>query len=622
MKIAIKLVLVFVIVNVSVGILGYVVFSQSTKISESLTNAIPTGINEITRTSELDSLAQFIRYYDEVLTQSARNYAFTEDRKWEERYMTVEPELDKIIKEAISKGDEKDRQFFSDVDSANMALVKMEYKSIELVNNGQMEEAIKVLESSEYWDQKKIYENGLKEYVTRRGEVYDKVLVIHTQELESITKESQNLLRNSTDAFSVIILFILTISTGLAIIIIQNISKPINDLKLASEEIAKGNFDNKINSQGDDEISSLARSFNLMSDSLKNAINDLVTTEKKFKDLYNSSPELLRTINTKGILTDCNDTYANILGYSKNEIIGTSIFDHTAEKSLDALQNSLESWRKEGLVRNRDIWMKRKDGTTFSALLSAASIFDEKGNLIGSNTVIRDMSEIYLAKKEIEEEKTKRLSAIGELSARIAHDLRNPLSVIKNTIDILKILHPDFDEKTISQLARLERAALRMSHQIDEVLDYVSPKPLQLSNNSISEVLNSTMDRIVVPDKIKISLPQKDVSITCDAEKMEAVFANLITNAIQAMSNEGNIDIRILEQIDHVIIEVEDSGPGIRDDVLPKIFDPLFTTRQVGTGLGLVSCKSIIEKHGGSLLARTQLGKGTTFVITLPKNHK
>ena len=336
--------------------------------------------------------------------------------------------------------------------------------------------------------------------------------------------------------------------------------------------------------------------------------------------MYENSPDLLRTINLKGIILNCNESYATALGYSKDEIIGTTIFNYTDEESLDALHESFESWKKEGCVRNKDIWMKRKDGTIFPVLLSATNIYDENGVLIGSNTVIRDMSEIYSAKKEVEEQKMKKLSVIGELTARIAHDLRNPLSVIKNTVSIMRLQNPDLDEKTITNLARLERATIRISHQVNEVLDYVNPTPLQLDNNSMSTVLNSTMDRIVIPDTIKITLPQNNVTVFCDAEKIEIVLANLITNAIQAMHDNGEINIRITEEKEQNIIAVEDTGPGIPLDILPKIFDPLFTTRQIGTGLGLVSCKSIVEKHGGTIEVKTELGKGTTFVITLPKN--
>lgn len=420
--------------------------------------------------------------------------------------------------------------------------------------------------------------------------------------------------------FDFISLSILTI-IGASIYLSSKIIEPIRNLKHATEIVSTGNFDIKLKPKGNDEISFLFESFNSMTESLKNAKSRILSTELKYKQLYDSAPDLYRTINPSGIILDCNIAYANSLGYTKEEIIGKSIFEHVAKNSIDDLQDIFTSWKKTGNIKNREVWMKRKDNSIFPTMFSVTSIYDENGQLIGSNTVIRDMSEIYSAKKEVEEQKMKKLSVIGELTARIAHDLRNPLSVIKNTVSIMRLQNPNLDEKIIIHLARLERATTRISHQVNEVLDFVNPALLQFDNNLMSAILNSTLDRIVIPDTVRIALPQNDVTVFCDAEKMEIVLTNLITNAIQAMQNNGEINIRITEEKKQIIIEVEDTGPGIPLDILPKIFDPLFTTRQIGTGLGLVSCKSIVEKHGGLIEVKTELGKGTTFVITLPKNQ-
>ena len=229
------------------------------------------------------------------------------------------------------------------------------------------------------------------------------------------------------------------------------------------------------------------------------------------------------------------------------------------------------------------------------------------------------MSEIYKARRIVEEEKTKRFSAIGELSARIAHDLRNPLGVIKNTVGLMKITNLNLDARTMTNLARMERAILRMTHQIDEVLDYVTPKPLNYSSTLMSKIFVSTLDRMILPDTVKINLPRNDANLTCDSEKLEVVFVNLIANAIQAMNNKGEVNIRLLDKENEVLIEVEDTVPGIPENILSKVFDPLFTTRQIGTGLGLPSCKSIIEKHHGTIEVTNSKKNGALFIIRLPK---
>lgn len=169
MKAGRKLIFGFSIVAALVAAVGGFSLLQMHKIAEPLTDEIPAIVNQMAETSHQDSTAQFIRYYDEVLTQSARNYAFTQDKKWELRYRQVEPKLDRMIKRAIEEGGQTDKEFFSGVDKANLALVQMEYKAIELVNSNRPWEAVEILESSEYWEHKDSYEQGLRNYIARRG---------------------------------------------------------------------------------------------------------------------------------------------------------------------------------------------------------------------------------------------------------------------------------------------------------------------------------------------------------------------------------------------------------------------------------------------------------------------
>jgi PAS domain S-box-containing protein len=401
----------------------------------------------------------------------------------------------------------------------------------------------------------------------------------------------------------------------------KSLIKPLKKLQLAVSEISSGKYV-QLESKTSDEMGKIYSQFNNMSKSLKATMDRLISAEQKYRTLYDNAPEMYRTVNAKGIILDCNDGYAHSLGYSKDEIIGKSIFEHTSDNSIVALQDSLSTWKNSGTVQNREIWMKRKDGTIFPVLVSANTLPHEGGdeNMI-SNTVIKDISELHHTRTELEEQKIKRLSDIGELAGRIAHDLRNPLSIIKNSIDLMKLQNPNADEGTKKNFERLTRAIYRMTHQIDEVLDYVTPKPLNIEKNfSINQLIESTFDRLTFPEDVKIHYIENSIKINCDILKMEIVLVNLILNAMQAMNNKGEIFVRALETGDLVYIEVEDTGPGIPENVLPKIFDPLFTTRQIGTGLGLPSCKNIVEKHLGTISVKTKVGKGTTFIIKLPKN--
>jgi signal transduction histidine kinase len=214
--------------------------------------------------------------------------------------------------------------------------------------------------------------------------------------------------------------------------------------------------------------------------------------------------------------------------------------------------------------------------------------------------------------------KKEKLASIGQLSARIAHDLRNPLSVLQSTLDILLIRSKEYDEKTVQQYQRMKRAIDRMSHQIDDVLDYVRVTNLRIEDCSLYDLLCLVMEKIELPSTVDFKMSVSDIHLECDKLKIEAAFTNLLLNAIQAIDGTGKIRIRAVEKDKNVIIEVEDSGASLDDETLKKMFTPLFTTKQRGTGLGLVSCKNIVEQHHGTISVKT---KPTIFTIILPKTQ-
>lgn len=213
---------------------------------------------------------------------------------------------------------------------------------------------------------------------------------------------------------------------------------------------------------------------------------------------------------------------------------------------------------------------------------------------------------------------TEKMSIIGTMASRLAHDLRNPLAVIKNTMEIIQLdLGENQNTKTKTKFERVTKAITRIDDQVENVLDFVKDKPMNLKSHNLSEILENVISRIPNPDTVKISLPKNDVKIMCDLHMIEVVFINLITNALDAIKNEGHIKIILNELDDHIQIKVEDSGEGIPKNALSQIFDPLYTTKMEGTGLGLVSCKNIIKQHNGTIFVTNN---PTTFTIELPKS--
>ncbi len=214
---------------------------------------------------------------------------------------------------------------------------------------------------------------------------------------------------------------------------------------------------------------------------------------------------------------------------------------------------------------------------------------------------------------------SEKFSIVGEFSSKMAHDIRNPLSVIKIQVDLLKLRYSKQEDKILlDSLGRMERAVGGITTQLDDVLHFLKERPLRLENISILKILEESLFYIEKPENITIELPTQDITILCDGSRMQRVFTNIILNSIQALNGGGTISIRSFEQNDDAVIEMSDTGPGIPDEFMPKIFEPLFTTKRGGTGLGLPICEKIIDEHNGSIAVKNN---PTTFTITIPKSQ-
>ncbi|MGQ0605717.1 MAG: sensor histidine kinase [Candidatus Nitrosotenuis sp.] len=216
--------------------------------------------------------------------------------------------------------------------------------------------------------------------------------------------------------------------------------------------------------------------------------------------------------------------------------------------------------------------------------------------------------------------KKDKMHTIGEMSSRLAHDLQNPITIIKNTLEILNLKNPNPDKATKESYERIFRATTKMSQQIHDVLDYVRANNWIMEKTPILTLLNGVINDLTIPRDSKIILPEKNIEVYGDAKHLETVFSNLILNAIQANDNGGKAMIQASEIEDYTIIDVIDNGSGIEKEYLSHIFEPLFTTKSGGTGLGLASCKNIIEGHGGVIECSSIVNKGTVFTIRLPRH--
>jgi len=217
---------------------------------------------------------------------------------------------------------------------------------------------------------------------------------------------------------------------------------------------------------------------------------------------------------------------------------------------------------------------------------------------------------------------SERLAAIGELAGMVGHDLRNPLTGIKNAAYYLKKNSGVCNEdKSKQMLEIIDKSVDHSDRIINDLLEYAREIRLELKEISPRSLLIDSLQMIQVPKNVLIINNLCDEpKFKVDPDRIKRVFTNLIKNAIDAMPNGGTLDVRSNASNGNLEIEFMDSGIGIGEDALPKIFSPLFTTKAQGMGFGLTICKRYIEAHQGKISVKTSKDKGTTFTITLPLN--
>lgn len=276
-----KIILIFILITIPAIITNGLAFYSLRQVSKTITSDFPENLKIISEKAYLNNLAHLALYYDEILTQSARNFAFTKDQKWEQRYNIEGPNLNKTIKEALILSDSVDQVVFAGLEQTNLKLTEMEEEAITLVNNNETTEAIKILESVEYQQLKEQYKNRLAEYANRRGTEYNKALSISTTNLEGASLKTKRVIDFNRDLIIIFtILGIFGVST-LALLLINLVFKPIKQIKAAILDIAKGNNDHRVEITGNSELANVARAFNQMADELQKSKNNTETIVKE-----------------------------------------------------------------------------------------------------------------------------------------------------------------------------------------------------------------------------------------------------------------------------------------------------------------------------------------------------
>lgn len=380
----------------------------------------------------------------------------------------------------------------------------------------------------------------------------------------------------------------------------------------------------------------------------KQAENELKKYAAEIDDLYNNAPCGYHSLAPDGKFLHINDTELKWLGYERDELIGRkTLFDLLTADSQIIFQSTFKILKKGSQAINREYDVIRKDGSPFQILVNAKPVLDEAGTFLESRSTTFDITELKkiqteLQKKNIELAETyeelkkkqdmiiqqEKMASIGMLAAGIAHEIKNPLAIVLQGIDYLQTSTPN-DALMIKVVEKIKNAVQRADIIIKGLLSFARQNYLSLTEQDISTLIDESLVLIdhelrkknlqvikqYVPDLPKISI---------DGNQIKQVFVNVLLNGIDAMSPKGIFTVSVRQTNDDVgrnalEISFKDTGEGIPADKIKNIFDPFYTTKDIGnTGLGLSISKGIIDSHKGIIYAESEIGQGTNIIIKLP----
>jgi PAS domain S-box-containing protein len=322
--------------------------------------------------------------------------------------------------------------------------------------------------------------------------------------------------------------------------------------------------------------------------------------------------------------------------------------DGTLEMDVERLAASLEVLRPDGshrpveeapplralkgeVIRNQEeiVRTPARDELRHRQI-SASPVKDGKGNIIGSVSVVRDITEEKKAEEKLKE--MERFAAIGRTAAMVGHDLRNPLQAIVGIVGLaeehLQTMNCAYEEKqeNVKLLKEITDQIYYMDKIVSDLQDYAAPVKPKLSRTDLHELISEALSTSRVPENITVSaqIPKGLRKVMVDPTIMRRVLSNLVTNSIQAMAEGGKLSIKVSrkQKPKTLVVSVEDTGVGIRKANYSRLFTPLFTTKAKGQGLGLPVCKRLVEALGGTIAFRSRVGKGSKFTVRLPLEKK
>lgn len=345
------------------------------------------------------------------------------------------------------------------------------------------------------------------------------------------------------------------------------------------------------------------------------------------RNILKSIPSGILTVDRRGMITAINPVAEQILHVSSTQALGQAYLNLFSEG--DPVRETLtQALEKRDLIRDQDIMYNVGAAQQIAIRVTVSELKDDQQEYAGVVLSLKDVSEFLVLEQQLR--RSEKLSALHTLSAGVAHEIRNPLSAVDLNLHLLEeeLVHKERADTAVKKyLEILDLEVERLKDILDNFMRFSRPLSLKLGQVSLTEVLQhilKLMEYEAHDKKIRceVDIPEELPLVRGDETELSQVFLNIIINAIQAMSQGGVVRVSAGitgDQLNRAVeVRISDTGIGIPKKDLPKLFEPFYTTKEYGGGLGLPIAYRIVEDHGGSIHIESQEGVGTTVTIRLP----
>ncbi len=410
-------------------------------------------------------------------------------------------------------------------------------------------------------------------------------------------------------------LVIIFSATWFGLYLAKGITVPIQRLAEGTHEVAHGNWDYQIEAAGDDEIGTLVDSFNQMTRDLKQINLELARRGRYMETLLGNITAGVISVDPAGKITTMNAAAEEMLGVKADQALGKSTAAVFHLEHLRAMQEILEQVRDGGTIE-REIKIPLPD-QILTAVATAATLRGDDGNDLGVMVFLEDITQI---------QKVQRMEAWREVARRIAHEIKNPLTPIQLSAERLrkryaKLLDGDgaiFDKCTSTIIQQVED----LKNLVNEFSQFARLPAAELTANDLNEIVKEALFLFKEGHKgINFQFHKGEIpSLDLDRDQIKRVLINLLDNAVAAVEEKGEIQIATsyAPASGVALLEVADNGCGLAPEIRERIFEPYFSTKKEGTGLGLHIVNAIVADHRGNIRVRSNEPKGTRFIIELP----